>query len=286
MQVILFEDLAGHLASDKDFIIELGEQRGIGSSSLFVRKCEKTGLVDRGIAFEGSGSNKVTTFPVGGNLEEIHIDWMIFTHVHADHILKIVETVLAHEESRVFFSRKTLDELKIILADALSIQRKEAKKAYLLGLPAPKVEFTQEDVDTFLARAEAGFYEIVNTDEEDEWITFEDWPGWEFGFTFSGHTKGAFISIVKAPDGDGLVFTGDVSGHNQETTRGVQALSESFLAMAEFRKCRRIILITEATNGNRDIEESQEEMDTRLKALIEETHRKGGNALCLVFMVN
>ena len=56
--------------------------------------------------------------------------------------------------------------------------------------------------------------------------------------------------------------------------------------MTGLRKCRRIILITEATNGNRDLEESQEEMDARLKTLIEETHRKGGNVLCPVFMVN
>ena len=286
MQVVSFEDLAGHLSSDKDFIVELGERHGIGSSSLLVRKCEKTGLIDRGVAFEGTGLNKVTTGPVGGNLEEIHIDWMIYTHVHADHILKIVETVLAHEESRVFFSVKTLEELKIVLADSLSIQRKEAKKAHFLGLPAPKCEFTPEDVANFLARAEAGFYEIVDTDEEDIWVAFEDWPGWEFGFTFSGHTKGAFISFVKYPDGDGIVFSGDLSGHDQETTRGVKTISESFLKMANFRDCKQIILVTEATNGDRDREESQEVMDARLKAVLEETQRRGGNALFPVFMVN
>lgn len=286
MQVIRYDELADHLASGKDFIVELGEQKGIGSSSLLVRKCDKTFLIDRGAAFEGIGINKITTFPVGGNLEEIYIDLMIFTHVHADHVLQIVPTVLAHDESRVVFSKKTLEELKIVLADSLSIQRKEARKAYYSGLPAPKAEFSEEDVATFLARAEAGFYEIVDTDEEDEWITFEDWPGWEFGFTFSGHTKGAFISLIKSPDGDGLIFTGDVSGHNQETTRGVKTLSESFLAMAEFRKCRRIILVTEATNGNRDQEESTEEMDARLKSVLDETRRKGGNALMPVFMVN
>jgi len=286
MQVVRFEDLASHMAGGKDFMVELGEQHGIGSSSLLVRKCGKTGLVDRGIAFEGNGTSKTTTFPVGGNLEGIYVDWMIFTHVHADHILKIVETVLAHEESRVFFSVKTLEELKIVLADSLSIQRKEARKAYFLGLPIPKVEFTPEDVALFLARAEAGFYEIMDTDEEDVWVTFDDWLGWEFGFTFSGHTKGAFISAVKTPDGDGIVFTGDLSGHDQETTRGVKTLSESFLKMANFRNCKRVILVTEATYGDRDREETQEAMDARLKTVLEETERRGGNALLPVFMVN
>ena len=108
MQVIKFEELADCLAGGKDFIVELGEQTGIGSSSLIVRKCGKTGLIDRGIAFEGSGANKLTNFPVGGNLEKIHIDFMIWTHVHQDHMGLIVPTVLAHEESRVIFSRKTL----------------------------------------------------------------------------------------------------------------------------------------------------------------------------------
>lgn len=286
MQVIQFDELADCLASGKDFIVELGEQTGIGSSSLLVRKCGKTGLIDRGAAFEGTGISKVTTFPVGENLEGVYIDWMIFTHVHWDHIALIIPTVLAHTESRVFFSRKTFEELKIVLADSLSIQKKEAKKAAFLGLETPAVKFTVEDVATFLARAEAGYYEIVDTDEEDVWTTFEDWPGWEFGFTFSGHTKGAFISAVKFPDGDGWVFSGDLSGHDQETTQGVKTISESFLKMAEFRKCRRIFLVIEATYGNRNRTETLEDSDARLKAVIEETFRRGGIPLCPVFMVN
>ena len=286
MQVIRYEDLAGHLAGGKDFIVELGEQTGIGSSSLVVHKCGKTILVDRGIAFEGTGLNKLTNFPIGGNLEGIYIDVIIITHVHADHSGLGVPIILAHSEARVVFSEKTLEEWRIVLADSLNIQKKEAKKAYFAGLPAPKPMFTEEEVATFLARAEADYYEVVNTDQEDVWITWEDWPGWDFGFTFSGHTKGAFMSFVKAPDGDGLVFTSDVCGHDQETTKGVLAPSERFLKMAEFRECRRIILVTEATNGNRSREESQEDIDARLKGMLNETQKRGGMALFPVFMVN
>ncbi len=286
MQVIKYEGLADFLASGKDFVVESGEQNGIGSSSLIIRKCGKTILIDRGIAFEGTGMDKLTTFPAGANLEDIQIDVMIFTHVHADHTGLIVPTVLAHPEARVFFSQKTLEELKVVLSDALSVQRKTSKTACSVGQPAPPPLFTEQDVATFLALAENGSFQIVNTDEENEWVTFDDWPSWEFGFTFSGHMVGAFISLVKCPDGDGLVFSGDVSGHNQETTQGVKTLSESFLEMAKFRECRRIILITEATNGNRDQEEGREKMDARLKAVLCETERKGGNALLPVFMVN
>ncbi len=287
MQVVKYEDLADQLASGKDFIVELGEQHGIGSSSLLVRKCGLTGLIDRGIAFEGYGVTKVTTLPVGLNLENIHIDFMIFTHVHADHTGLIVPTVLAHPEARVFLSQKTLEELKVVLADALSVQRKISKMAGYAGQPVLTPLFNEQDVATFLALGENhSSFNIVSTDEEDEWITFEDWPGWEFGFTFSGHTKGAFVSLVKCPDDDGLVFSGDVSGHNQETTQGVKTISESFLEMAEFRKCRRIIMVTEATNGDRNRSETLEATDARLKAVLEETERRGGQALFPVFMVN
>jgi len=243
MQVIEFNDLAGYLASGKDFIVELGEQKGIGSSSLIIRKCGKTILVDRGIAFEGTGAEKLTTFPAGGNLEGIYIDLMIFTHVHADHAGLIVPTVLAHPEARVVVSKKTLEELFIVvLPDSLSIQKKAEKKAfYSPGLPAPAAIFSEIDVIKFAIQTENGFYQIVNTDQEDEWISWEDWPDWDFGFTFSGHTAGSFISLIKAPDGDGIVVTGDVSGHDQEITQGVLTLRESFLEMAEFRNCRRII---------------------------------------------
>jgi Cft2 family RNA processing exonuclease len=285
-EVVRYEELADLLVGGKDFICELGEQHGIGSSSLIIRKCGKTILIDRGIAFDGSGVNKTTSLPAGGNLEGVHIDLMIFTHVHADHAGLIVPTVLAHDEARVVFSKKTLEELKIVLADALSVQRKEAKKSHLFGVEAPNVLFNEGDVVNFLVRAEAGSYEIVDTDQEDVWITWEDWPNWDFGFTFSGHTSGAFISFIKTPDGDGIVATGDVCSHNQELTPGVSSPDESFLEMAEFRKCRRIILVTEATNGNRDRQECQAEMDTRLKTVLDETERRGGQALCPVFMVN
>lgn len=286
MSAVEYGELAGLLAGEKNFIVELGEQTGIGSSSLLVRKCEKTFLIDRGIAFEGYGAEKITTFPVGENLEDIFIDVMIFTHVHADHSALIIPTVKAHPESEVIFSKKTFEELKVVLADTLSIFKKAARTAYYSRLPEPTPLFTERDLAEFIACAEDGTFTIVDTDNTDEWLTFKKLPGWEFGFTFSGHTRGAFVSAIVCPDGDGLVFTGDLSGHGQETTRGVKKLSESFLGMAEFRKCRRIILVTEATNGDRNRDETLEESDARLKAVLEETERRGGQALFPVFMVN
>jgi L-lysine 6-transaminase len=65
----------------------------------------------------------------------------------------------------VIFSRKTLEELKIVLADSLAVQRKEAKKAYFAGLPEPRKTFTDQDVARFLAQAEADYYEVVDTDQ-------------------------------------------------------------------------------------------------------------------------
>lgn len=286
MKVIQFSDLASYLASGEDFMVETGEQTGIGSSSLLVRKIGKTILVDRGIAFEGFGNAKATTLPVGGNLDGIHIDVIIFTHIHADHSGLIVPTVKAHPEARVIFSKKTFEELKVVLVDTLSVQKKATKAAYYAGLPAPNPLFTEQDLAEFLICAEDGTFTIVNTDEEDEWIKFDEMPGWEFGFTFSGHMVGSFISAIKCPDGDGLVFTGDVSGHNQETTRGVKTLNEEFLSMAKFRECKRIIMVTEATNGDHDRSETLEESDARLKTVLEETERRGGNALFLVFQVS
>lgn len=288
MHVITYEELAGYVASGKDFIVELGEQTGIGSSRLLVQKCGLLGLIDSGIAFEGYGATKVTTFPVGKNLQDFHIHYMIFTHGHADHVGLIVPDVLAHPESRVFFSKKTLELLKVILPDTLSIQKKAARAAYFAGLPAPTPLFTEQDMIEFLIRAEDkdGPYEIFDTDNEDVCITFDDWPGWEFGFTFSGHMVGAFISTVKSPDGDIHVFSGDLSGHKQETTDGVKMLSKSFLEMIKLRECRRITLFIEATNANRNRAETPEVMDARMKTLLDETFRRGGIPLFPVFMIN
>ncbi|MBI2065314.1 MAG: MBL fold metallo-hydrolase [Candidatus Yanofskybacteria bacterium] len=286
MQVIKFEELAGYLASRKDFIIQLGEQTGIGSSNSLIQKNGLIGVIDCGMAFEGTGVNKITTFPAGDLLRGIHIDFIILTHAHFDHSGWILPLILAHPESRVFFSKKTLELLKVVLEDTLNIQKKVARAADRTGLEAPAPLFTKQDVSEFLARAEDGSYEVFDSDNEDVWITFEDWPGWEFGFTFSGHMVGAFISLIKCPDGDGIVFSGDLSGHKQETTDGVKTISESFLEMAKFRDCKRIILVIEATYGNRNRAETLETSDARLKAVLEETERHGKQALFLVFQLN
>ena len=41
MRVVKYEDLAGHLASGNDFIVELGEQKGIGSAVSLSASAEK-----------------------------------------------------------------------------------------------------------------------------------------------------------------------------------------------------------------------------------------------------
>jgi Cft2 family RNA processing exonuclease len=286
VRTIRFEELTDYLKRGVDFLLELGEQAGIGSSSLLIRKCGKTILIDRGIAFEGNGPDKITTYPVGNNLEGIRIDIIILSHIHADHSGLIVPVVIAHPEARVIFSRKTLAELRITLADSLKIYDREAKKCTDLGLTAPEAMFSQSDVVTFFERADSDKYTVINTDEYDVWLEWKDWPDWKFGFTFSGHTHGSFMSFIISPDGDGIVATGDVCGHDQETTTGVLTVTENFLEQGNFRDCKRIIVITEATNGNRDREESSEEMDARLKAVLTEAESRGGMALLPVFAVN
>ena len=158
MRAIEYGELADYLASGKDFMLELGEQSGIGSSSLFSQILGKRFLWDRGLAFEGIGANKRNTFPVGEVLEGIHIDVIFLTHIHLDHAGWIPSVVLAHPEARFVLSSKTLEELHITLDDSLTIQEKEADKAKLLGLEAPVPLFTAEEVAIFLNYAEKGHY--------------------------------------------------------------------------------------------------------------------------------
>ena len=151
MQVIKYEDLFMYFAGGKDFLVELGEETGIGASSLLVRKCEKTLLIDRGIAFEGYGVDKVTTFPEGGNLKDIYIDAIILTHIHADHFGFMLPTLKAHPESRVFFSRRTLEESKVVLSDMLTVQKRASRSAYYAGLPVPTPLFSEQDMVDFIS---------------------------------------------------------------------------------------------------------------------------------------
>ena len=288
MHAVRYGEIAGYIADGKNFIVQLGEQSGIGSSASLINKRDLTGLIDNGVAFEGFGAEKITIPPAGDNLEDLYLHYQIYTHAHADHIARIMQMVLAHHESRVFLSKKTLELLKVILDDELSRQKKSARAAYYAGLEQPTFEFTKEDVVEFFAlfANENDQYKVFDTDNEDVWFTFDDWPGWEFGFTFSGHMVGACISAIKFPDGTGIVFSGDLSGHKQETTQAVKTISERFLEMAKFRECSQIRLVVEATNGDRERSETLEASDARLKATLEKTYRRGGQALFLVFQLN
>ena len=107
--------------------------------------------------------------------------------------------------------------------------RNNIREAQLNGFLVSEEIFTQADLDSFIGEAEFGNGRIEIL-EEDCWVEWSDWPGWQFGFCSAGHDDGARSFMFETPDGERVYATGDIASHNQEVPKGVMLPDE--------RECR------------------------------------------------
>lgn len=233
--------------SEELLYFQWGEQHGIGATMHFVRIGDKTFIIDCGIGFSRIGNQNYRYLPEGNFLEDEYIDFIIITHAHNDHIGAIPRLVRAHPESWVVIHHKTLEAASVIFDDGLRRIKEDyriACKSKIDSSEIPEMTYDENDVERFIQNPK------LRVIKENGWLKKDDkWEGWDIGFHESGHDVGAMSVFIGTPGNKRIMFTGDISSHEQRIAPGVMLPDEEFLD--GFFDEGEVILFTEGTNANR-----------------------------------
>lgn len=158
-----------------------------------------------------------------------HIDALLLTHGHFDHIGMLPRFGKMHPETPVYGTEVTRRFAAMLLQDSLEITRKKIEAGENV-----QAYFNTADAVRVLTRHER-YKQVLRP----EW--FELKPGWKIRFKPNGHINGSARIQIITPAGLKLEHSGDICFNDQPTIKG-----------AETDDFRPDILITEATYGDKD----------------------------------
>lgn len=223
----------------------LGGAGEVGASCLLLSVGEKNILIDAGVRVNESGKAALPDFK---KLKEMAptLDAIFISHAHADHVgaLPLVHQMFPH--TPIYATLPTQRLSAVMLGDAVRVQESSEEKL-----------FNQESVDTALWR--------IETAEIGVWHPL--WDDFRYQFHASGHILGAVSILLETPEGK-FLYSGDVSGFNQNTIDGIKDIS---FFNPDFMWC-------EATYGA-DKHPSRNEEEKRLGTAVAEIIEGGGSVL-------
>jgi len=193
------------------------------------------------------------------------LDLILLTHHHLDHSGNLPALVRNNPKAKVIMTRPAAMGAEIMLKDSLKIYETDQKAVRRAGgSPTPFV-YSQTDI--------LNLFQRTNPINKPGW--YEIWPGWSFGFYSAGHTRGAMMTFIIPPEGPAYFITGDICSHDQPIVKGVMLPPREFFGNRLDGK--RIVMITEATYGNREMPKSFDELWSEfggfVKKIIQERHQ-------------
>ena len=240
-------------------LIDLNRDGGIGANSQFLQIGDLNIVIDSGLNPKQTGRTATPDFsPLRGK----HIDLIIITHCHLDHIGSLPVLMREHKDAPVVMttSSRMLIERMMHNSASVMIRQKEDNAS------KDPVLFTHDEIDRLSKRLTGLNYGQAKRfrGRKDE-ITFIFHP--------AGHVAGAAAVEIHHKKRQ-IFITGDVLFENQRTLPGAKFPAGHFDTM-----------IIETTRGNteRPAGKSRVEEVARLITSINDTIQRGGSFLMPVF---
>jgi len=240
-------------------LIDLNPAGGIGSNSHFLRFGDLSILVDCGMNPKLKGRQSA---PDLGKLHGTHLDLVIITHCHLDHIGCLPLALRDHPNTPVIMTTSSRMIIERMLHNSASVMMRQKSEENAADMPL----FTHDEIDRIAGRLTGLAFRHAkkfrgNRDEVE--ITFHP----------AGHIAGAAGVEIRHKHRQ-IFITGDVLFEDQR-----------ILAGAKFPSGHFDTLIMETTRGDTERQpgRSRGEEMSRLITAINDTIQRGGSFLIPVF---
>jgi len=240
-------------------LIDLNRDGGIGANSLFVQIGEVKILIDCGLHPKKAGRGATPDLtPLRGQ----HLDLIIITHCHLDHIGSLPVVMREHPDTPVIMTQSSRMLIERMLHNSSNVMTRQKAEDNIPEYPL----FTHEEIDRCAPRMTGlafGHAKKFTANRDDVEIIFHQ----------AGHVAGA-AGVEIHHKHRAIFFTGDVLFENQRTLPG-----------AKFPAGHFDTVVTETTRGTteRPADKSRLAEVNRLIVSINDTIQRGGSYLIPVF---
>lgn len=245
----------------------LGAAQTVTGSCHLVETAGKKIMVDCGM-FQGPRLIRERNYQPFAVMPQT-VDYLLLTHAHIDHSGQVPRLFKHGFQGRALATDATVDLLEVMLPDSGHIQEMEVerlnRKARRAGKKLFTPIYTAEDGYRYARQIERVNYDQVVALDEDISVRFVD----------AGHILGSSILEMWIREGNRqtkLVFTGDLGSPGKPYVKDPTIIEE-----ADY-------LVIESTYGSRLRKDSGDRLE-KLREVIEETYRKGGNLIIPAFAV-
>lgn len=240
-------------------LTDLNRYGGIGANSLFVQIGDLNLLVDCGLNPKQIGRRAT---PDLGRLRGIHLDLIIITHCHLDHIGSLPIVMREHPDTPVLMTTSSRIIIERMLHNSASVMLRQKEDANIPDYPL----FTHEEIDRISKR-----FVTLNFGQTKKFHGRRDEI--EILLHPAGHVAGA-AAVELHHKHRAIFFTGDVLFENQRT-----------LAGAKFPAGHFDTIVLETTRGATERPPGKERVNevARLITTINDTIQRGGSFLLPVF---
>ena len=240
-------------------LTDLNRDGGIGANSLLIELGEFTFVIDAGLHPKRTGREALPDFR---SLADRHLDFVILTHCHLDHLGGLPVLLRQHPETRVLTSLPNTTLAPRMLHNSVNVMTRQREEQGIPGYPL----FTHSEVDELAPRFLPMLFgqpRRVSLDRDEIEITF--FP--------AGHVAGA-AGVQFVHKHRSVFFTGDTLFEDQRILEGARFPRRHFDTM-----------VTETTRGATPAVpgKSRHEEIERLIHTINNVIHRNGSVLIPVF---